>query len=235
MRKSVSAHDIALNLRPGEVVEVRSEAEILATLDANGRLDTQPFMPEMLAFCGKQFRVYKRSDKTCDTISNSGGRRMWNTVHLDDVRCDGAAHDGCQARCLIYWKEAWLKRVELGRVQPENKATSTSVEGPFTREDLERATRSTGQGEYAGKVIYTCQATEVVRASAPLPWWYVREYYRDICWGNGSISDVVRAMFLWAFKKALKLGGYRILLATYNRIQKMRGGVPYPFLGGTLA
>jgi hypothetical protein len=234
MRKRISEHDIALNLRPGELVEVRSEAEILATLDANGRLDAQPFMPEMLAFCGKQFRVYKRSDKTCDTISNSGSRRMWNTVHLDELRCNGSAHDGCQARCLFYWKEAWLKRVESSLPQDGSTPETAVAKGSFTRQDLERTTRAIGQGENAGKVIYSCQATEVVRASMPMPWWDIRQYYRDICWGNAGVSDVVRAMFLWAFKKALRIGGPRLLLGTYNRIQKMRGGVPYPFLEGNL-
>lgn len=234
MRKNIPVHDTALNLRPGELVEVRSEAEILATLDSNGRLDTQPFMPEMLENCGKQFRVYLRSDKTCDTISNTGARRMWNTVHLADSRCNGSAHDGCQARCLLYWKEAWLKRVDPSQRQEQAPSVSTPTNDSFTREDLMRATRKPGQGENAGKVIYTCQATEVLRASTPLPWWDIRQYYRDICWGNAGVSDLARATFLWAFKKALKVGGYRLLLATYNRIQKMRGGVPYPFLGGSL-
>ena len=234
MSKNLPEHDVALNLRPGELVEVRSEAEILATLDANGRLDGQPFMPEMVEYCGKQFRVYLRSDKTCDTITKTGARRMWNTVHLDELRCDGSGHDGCQARCLFYWKEAWLKRVEPGRQAKGNGVAAAAPAGSFTHEDLVRATRTTGQGENAGKVIYTCQATEVLRASTPLPWWDMRQYYRDICWGNAGVSDVVRAMFLWAFKKALKIGGYRLLLGTYNRIQKMRGGVPYPYLHGNL-
>jgi len=95
-------------------VEVLSEEEILRTLDAKGRLDALPFMPEMLQYCGKRFRVYKRADKTCDTIDNAGSRRMRGAVHLEDLRCDGAAHGGCQARCLIFWKEAWLRRVQTG-------------------------------------------------------------------------------------------------------------------------
>ena len=234
MRKSIPKHDVALNLRPGELVEVRSEDEILATLDASGRLDAQPFMPEMLEYCGKQFRVYLRSDKTCDTISNTGSRRMWNTVHLEDLRCNGSAHEGCQAKCLLYWKEAWLKRVEANKQDAGTESSSGSVNGSFRREDLMRATQTAGEGEKSGKVIYSCQATEVLRASTPLPWWDIRQYYRDVCWGNAGISDLVRAMFLWAFKKALRIGGYRLLLGTYNQIQKMRGGVPYPFLRGEL-
>src|SRR5208282_2288204 len=145
-----------------------------------------------------------------------------------------SGHEGCQARCLFYWKEAWLMRVDPSRPLQENSSKSASSAKSFSREDLIRATRTTGQGENAGKVIFSCQATEVVRASTPLPWWDVRQYYRDICWSNAGVSDVIRAMFLWAFKKALKIGGYRILLGTYNRVQKMRGGIPYPFLGGNL-
>ena len=37
---------------------------------------------------------------------------MHSTVYLEDLRCDGSGHDGCQAGCKIYWKEAWLRRVE---------------------------------------------------------------------------------------------------------------------------
>src|SRR3954447_6051563 len=101
----------ASNLRVGELVQVKSADEILATLDERGELDSLPFMPEMLRFCGKQFRVYRRADKACDTIDWATLRRMENAVHLGELRCDGAAHGGCHAGCLIYWKEAWLERV----------------------------------------------------------------------------------------------------------------------------
>ena len=93
---------------------MRSEVEILATLDERGELDSLPFMPEMLQFCGRRFRVDKRALKLCDTIGSTGMYRMRNAVHLAGVRCDGQAHDGCQASCLIYWKEAWLTRVLSG-------------------------------------------------------------------------------------------------------------------------
>ena len=86
-----------LDLRCGELVEVRSEAEILATVDENGDLEGLPFMPEMLSFCGRQLRVHRRSDKTCDTITGEyRGRRMHRTVHLSGARCDGGGP--CWAR-----------------------------------------------------------------------------------------------------------------------------------------
>ena len=91
-----------LNLRVGELVQVKSAEEIRATLDERGELDSLPFMPEMLRFCGKRFRVYRRADKACDTIDWSTLRRMENAVHLAQLRCDGCAHGGCQAGCLLY-------------------------------------------------------------------------------------------------------------------------------------
>ena len=42
-----------LSLRAGEMVEVLSQAEVLATLDQNGRLEELPFMPEMFRYCGR--------------------------------------------------------------------------------------------------------------------------------------------------------------------------------------
>jgi hypothetical protein len=83
-----------LNLRVGELVEVRSEPEILATLDENGELESLPFMPEMLQFCGQRFRVDKLALKLCDTIDWTGMYRMRHAVHLQGVRCDGQAHAG---------------------------------------------------------------------------------------------------------------------------------------------
>ncbi len=98
-------------LRRGNVVEVRPPAEILATLDEDGCLEGVPFMPEMLRFVGGDSRVVARVERACDTINPISSRRMPSTVLLDDLRCDGSAHGGCEAGCLLYWKEAWLRRV----------------------------------------------------------------------------------------------------------------------------
>jgi hypothetical protein len=104
-----------LNLRVGDLVEVLSAEEILATLDQQGAVDGLPLMPEMLEFCGKRFEVGKRADKTCNTITVMESRRLYDTVHLEGLRCSGAAHGGCQAQCLIYWKEACFKSPPLPR------------------------------------------------------------------------------------------------------------------------
>ena len=70
----------------GDLVEVRSEPEIAATLDAFGRLDGLPFMPEMVGYCGRRYRIHRRADETC--VEGFGLRRMRGTVFLDDLRCE---------------------------------------------------------------------------------------------------------------------------------------------------
>jgi len=80
-----------MKLRVGDLVEVRSVDEILKTLDSSGTLDLLPFMPEMLVYCGKRFKVWKRVHKTCDTIYYDGTREIKNVVMLDQLRCDGSA------------------------------------------------------------------------------------------------------------------------------------------------
>src|SRR5271157_3858091 len=116
------------NLRPGDFVEVKSAAEILQTLDADGTLDKLPFMPEMADFSGKTYKVSKRVVKTCYYGTKSGMRKFpaEDVVLLEGLRCSGAAHDGCQKACTIFWREAWLRKVEGPRtiqssVDPEHR------------------------------------------------------------------------------------------------------------------
>ena len=62
----------AKGLRVGDLVEVRSADEIMATLDERGELENLPFMPEMLKFCGQRLTVDKVAHKLCDTMYGSG-------------------------------------------------------------------------------------------------------------------------------------------------------------------
>jgi hypothetical protein len=141
-----------LRLRPGEWVEVCSEAEILATLDGDGMLDGLPFMPEMRRFCGRRFRVATRSDRT--VVQRMGVRAMKDTVHLEDLRCDGTAHDDCCRECLLYWKESWLRRApDRTRPTPLVRTTSMAPAALKTRN---------ADG-------YVCQATHLDRATMHRP------------------------------------------------------------------
>ncbi|MGF7239483.1 MAG: hypothetical protein ACQSGP_31680, partial [Frankia sp.] len=69
-------------LKIGDLVEVKSREEILATLDERGEIDSLPFMPEMLSFCGQRFSVHRLALKLCDTVNSSGFHRMDRAVHL---------------------------------------------------------------------------------------------------------------------------------------------------------
>jgi hypothetical protein len=103
--------DEALELRVGELVEVKSADEIRRTLDTSRRTRGLLFMDEMWKFCGQRFRVHKRVDRIL--IERAGTiRKMKHTVLLGEVQCDGLAHGGCDASCYHYWREVWLRRVE---------------------------------------------------------------------------------------------------------------------------
>jgi hypothetical protein len=141
------------------VVEVKSPAEILATLDGDA-IDEMPFMAEMLAYAGKRFTVTRRVDKICDTVTATGSRRMEATVYLDDLRCDGSAHGGCQAGCKIYWKEAWLRRMDA-----RAPASTTNPEpSPALEAVLTAGARTVREGEQR----WRCQNTEALKATTHL-------------------------------------------------------------------
>lgn len=173
--------------RPGEAVYVRQPGEILATLDETGALGGVPFMPEMLRFIGSRLLVSKRVEKICDTITPVASRRMRETVFLDDLRCDGAAHGGCEAACRIYWKEAWLTREPpRGGADPASLAV------------LARLARESARDRLSG--TYRCQATEAPRASERMQRWHLGQYARELTSGNFRFADwagVMARAVLW--------------------------------------
>ncbi len=175
-------------LKHGDTVEVRSEAEILATLDDDATVAGMPFMPEMLSFVGKRFTVSQRVEKICDTISGDhGSRRMRDTVLLEDLRCDGSAHGGCQAGCRLYWKESWLRRVD-DQVDAESPPQDGSSELTRVTQDAARTDQGTGERT----PTYRCQATEALRASEPLAPRDVRQYVREVSSGNVGPRRLLR-------------------------------------------
>jgi len=175
-------------LRRGDIVEVRSAAEILVTLDDRGELDSVPFMPEMLEFCGRRFTVTGRADKVCDTVtSDLNSRRLPDTVFLDDLRCDGSGHEGCQAECRIYWKEAWLRRVD-GERRPSNDDDDAT--DALRRLVLGQVTN----GESGTTRRFRCQATALVAASEPLKVADPRPYIRELSNGNVTFRRWVKVM-----------------------------------------
>ena len=109
-------------LRADDWVEVKSPAAITQTLDEDGSLDGLPFMPEMAEMCGQRFRVMRQAEKTCFEVGHGAytTREFLNNdvFLLKGLRCSGTNHDGCQRLCAIFWKRAWLKKVERRPRQP---------------------------------------------------------------------------------------------------------------------
>jgi hypothetical protein len=218
-----------MNLRVGDRVRVKTQAEILATLDDQGSLDGMPFMPQMIEACGREFTVTKRAHKLCDWGSP---RRLERAVFLDDVRCDGAAYGGCEMDCLIVWKEAWLEKVD-GRTAKSNGARPPVVPLAALVERVQRGTKGTEDPARPGP-RYRCQSTQIPAATRPQSVWDLRQYVEDVASGNARIGEVVSVLFFLLFETAANsgLGFGSFLRWSYDTAQKLRGGTPYPLRAG---
>ena len=207
---SIWAHDSTnLGLHAAELVQVRPLAEILPTLDSRGTLEGTPFMPEMVPFCGRTVRVFRRVEKLNDWVHKTGLHRIRDTVLLEGLRCEGSSHGGCQANCHLRWKEAWLRRVS-----PRSPAQSTP-EGlrPETLEGLERLAR---QSDGVGGERYVCQATELTAGAPRIEWGDPRHYLRDLLTGNVRPGPFMVG----------------VALALFNAVQRQRGGASVSLLHG---
>jgi len=189
-------------LSPGDIVEVKAPDEILQTLDADGTLGHLPFMPEMVEFCGKRFHVSRRVLKTCisGSIAMMLGFRTDDVVVLDGLRCSGAAHDGCEKACTIFWREAWLRKVD----DPGVPATADWTGHQRLQSHLKTST---------GPKTYFCQASELLKAARPLSRWE----------RLGTCVGEVRARNCSAFEMAQRIGIWllwrirRMVLGEYAR------------------
>lgn len=215
------------SLRVGDLVEVRSAEEILATLDERGEYENLPFMPEMLKFCGKRLTVDKVAHKLCDTISQTGMHKMENAVHLSGSRCDGASHGGCEAACLIYWKVAWLRRVDAAT--PETPEAPSSSSGVLLRLPLIEVNTKKDPGP-DGETRYSCQTTEIIRAAPTcLPARDLGQYVSDVATGNVSVLQSIRGFLIMLFNRLQDISKRRLPTRLW-----FRDGLPWGFVKGRL-
>jgi len=189
-------------LRPGDLVEVKSPSEILQTLDAEGTLDQLPFMPEMVRFCGKRFHVSRRVVKTCTSGARSTMRGFSpdDVVLLAELRCSGDKHDGCPKACMIFWREAWLRRVEDAAIPSK----MGSGDGEQLRARLKISTDPN---------TYFCQASELLKATKELSRWQrISKCFREIRSGNCSTLQMAQRIGIWLFWRIR-----RVFLGAYAR------------------
>jgi hypothetical protein len=221
--------------RTGDFVEICSKHEILATLDQHGCVDGMPFMPEMQQYCGGRFRVAAVAHKTCESVYQTWkGRRLQTTVHLDGLRCDGSAHGGCQADCNLFWKDMWLKPAgDKGSCSARPAATMNTRVGTCTEAQLFANTNlpSDAEGE---EPRYSCQATELFKATQPLAWWDVRQYVFDVVTRNRSAGRVLRVVFLASLRWLLPRVpfGYRLFKLFHDWMHLRLSGRASPSSNG---
>jgi len=185
---------------PGDLVMVRPLDEILSTLDEKGTLGKLPFMPEMRDFCGRQFRVSRRALKTC--VDDTEMRQIDDTVFLEEVRCSGEAHGGCDKACLIFWKEAWLQ--PAGSIDSRPATGESKIKEP----DLIEFAQQDDQ--------YVCQLSEIIAASNPLPWWEPKQYAFDLLHNRTPLSRWLKSL----------------AIAFYNKLAHVTGRKSWRFVAG---
>jgi hypothetical protein len=174
--------------RRGDLVEVRTPDEIGATLDADGTSGNLPFMPEMVELCGRTFRVSSRAFTVC--YLGPGSHRAFNAANvftLENVRCSGAAHDGCQKACTIFWRESWLRKAEATKLQsPPDQAAADRL-----RSRLKVST---------GPRTYFCQSSELLKATRPLSRRQrLAGYLSGFFAGNFTAQEMIRNLGIWLF------------------------------------
>jgi hypothetical protein len=96
--------------------------------------------------------------------------RLKSTVLLDDSRCDGSAHGGCQMKCMLFWKEAWLRPTAP---PTEEEKISSPISLVSLSANFNAASAKIGEK-------FSCQATELAKIGTRLPGWDPRQYIWDV-------------------------------------------------------
>jgi hypothetical protein len=209
-------------LRVGDRVRVRSREAILATLDAEGAVDGLPFMPEMLAFAGQTLPVDAVAHRTCDTVKTSGTsgttRRMEGAVHLGGTRCDGSWHGGCQARCLLFWKQAWLEAAPPATVEEVPAPPATVEEVPAWL-----AATTHGSGHTDDDPVWSCQATRMLQATSFVSPRQPALWLKDVRSGNAPAHVALASFAVLAFNKWQRFSG------RLPRRLRINGGRSWPW------
>ena len=199
------------------------------------------FMPEMLQFCGRKFQVKKRAHKSCDyTTPLPFVSRRINATVLLETRCDGSAHDGCQAGCTLLWKERWLKPIDPDAWTPQ-AARRTILDS----DDRHSAScsgavlwnRTQARDPADGQPRYFCQATEIQKASQSLAWWDPRQYIEDYRSGNVTLRQLFAGLVYSGFFHLSQagIGAGPAMRWFYNKFHWIWRGTKFPRNPGLIA
>lgn len=112
-RGSQTPHE-TLNLQVGEWVEIKSQTEILATVNTDGFNRGMRYDPEMSKYAGERHRVQMRVDRLIDEKTGRMLQMKSACIQLEDVYCRAECTPkrlGCPRASNTYWREIWLRRV----------------------------------------------------------------------------------------------------------------------------
>jgi hypothetical protein len=130
---------VSLNLKPGELVRIKSHEEILATIDSGSFNRGLFFDVEMVPFCGGVYRVKSRVERFIDERTGRMKSLKTPAIILEGVWCC-SRFSTCRMFCpralYSWWREIWLERVpasEGGETAPSRCESSPGVNGPELR------------------------------------------------------------------------------------------------------
>lgn len=106
---------ITLDLKPGELVRVKSYQEILATLRSNNTHLGLFFDAEMVPYCGRTYRVRTRVESFIDEKTGRLKSLKTPAVILENVWCRSCYSNNrmfCPRSLYAWWREVWLERVD---------------------------------------------------------------------------------------------------------------------------
>lgn len=183
-------------LKQKDLVRVKSLKQIINTLDVDGCLDGLPFMPEMVEYCGKTYRISFKVEKTCvdNPVMYMGEFKNNDVYFLEDLRCSGANHNGCNRACRIFWKESWLEPIS----NDDSKCISYDLSHNDEIVKNKLKTKKTDE-------IYFCQSTQLRYATRPLTSKEkVFKLIKDVKIGTYDLINATKLLLLPVLRKLIR-------------------------------
>lgn len=99
-------------LKAGEIVRVRSLAEIEATLDDDRKCKGCGFMDAQESYCGTVQKVLKPVERFVHE-RDFQVKKSKNLYILEGVMCQGTKTFGrCDRSCFLFWRGEWLEKLD---------------------------------------------------------------------------------------------------------------------------
>jgi hypothetical protein len=132
----------SLDLKPGDLVRVKSFEEILGTIDGDDKNRGMRFDAEMVPYCGGVFRVRSHVEKFLNEKTGIMQRMKTPAVILEGAWCKSRYSEYrafCPRAIYSWWREVWLERAPEGAIPSGISCTRAS--DPQKKLQTEEASR----------------------------------------------------------------------------------------------